>query len=184
MSPNVISNLLDEILGQYGRSFASKQFGGESSDVDDLMLVFGLTQEIKAQNRQYWGRELGMCWQRLVTELFRQTHSDFSEPIREGANEICDLVVGTDALDTKYRIGSGDSGTLKKFRQYGLRLQELGYRPVLLILREDNLQAAINSCVRGGWTVITGEATFMYVQNATGFDLQSWLQVRRNRFAV
>ena len=184
MRANLISNSLDAILGQYGGSFARKQFGGESSDVDDLMLVFGLTQEIKAQNKQYWGRELGMCWQRLVTELFRQTSNDFGGPVREGADEICDLVVGTDALDTKYRIGSGDSGTLKKFRQYGGRLQELGYRPVFLILREDNLQAAINLCARGGWTVIRGEATFMYIRNATGFDLQSWLKARKNRFVI
>lgn len=184
MRRNVLSNSLDEILERYGIAFANKQFGRELSDVDNLMQVFAITPELKAQNPQYWGRQLGMCWQRLVKELFRQTHDDFGESIREDSYEICDFVAGTDAIDTKYRIGSGDSGTLRKFRQYGLRLLELGYRPVLLILREDNLPAAINACVSGGWTVITGQATFMYIQNATGFNLQSWLQSRRGHFAV
>jgi len=183
MNFDVISSSLEEVLRQYGLSFAAKKFGGESLQVDDLMLVFGLTQEAKTRNKQYWGRELGMCWQRLVTELFRQTRKDFSGSIREGADEICDLVVGNDAIDTKYRIGSGDSGTLKKFRQYGLRLQQLGYRPVLLVLRDDNLPAAIAACVSGGWTVTTGQETYRYIHEATGFDLQSWLRARKNQFA-
>jgi len=45
------------------------------------MLIFGLTQEIKAQNKQYWGRELAMCWQRLIVELCQHTGEYFGEPI-------------------------------------------------------------------------------------------------------
>jgi hypothetical protein len=52
---------------------------------------------------------------------FRHLRDD---SIKEGSDEFCDLVVGNDAIDTKYRIGSGDSGTLKKFRQYGQELQD------------------------------------------------------------
>ena len=37
------------------------------------MEVFGITPEMKRENRQYWGRQLGMCWQRLVTEISRQS---------------------------------------------------------------------------------------------------------------
>ncbi len=57
------------------------------------MLVFGLTQASKAENKQYWRRELGLCWQPLIVELCRQTCSDFSGPIRVGSDEICDLAV-------------------------------------------------------------------------------------------
>ena len=115
-----------------------------------------------------------MCWQKLVTELCRQRGNDFSGPIREGADEICDLVLGSDASDTKYRIGSGDSGTLKKFRQYAERLAALKKRPVLLILRTDNLSAAINACLGGGWTIYSGNESYEYLRKATGFDLRSW----------
>jgi hypothetical protein len=165
MNLDAVSRSLENILGEYEQAFGAKVFDGESSEEDDLMLVFGLTQTIKAKNKQYWGRQLGMCWQRIVTELCRQ---------------ICDLVVGKDAIDTKYRIGSGDSGTLKKFKQYAARLEDLGYRPVLLILREDNLPAAITACLTGGWTVMTGSETHGYLREITGFDLQAWLKVRRD----
>ena len=59
MRRNVLSNSLDEILGQYRLTFTNKQFERELSDVDNLMQVFGVTPELKAQNPQYWGRELG-----------------------------------------------------------------------------------------------------------------------------
>lgn len=179
-----LDNALTTILEQYGKSFSAKAFSEESSEEDDLMFVFGLTQAIKAENKQYWGRELGMCWQRLIVELCRQTNGNFGSPIREGADEICDLTIGQDAIDTKYRIGSGDSGTLKKFRQYGARLIKSGYRPVVLILRTDNLPAAITACTSGGWTVFTGEKSFDYLHQLTNFDLKAWLQSRKGYYSV
>ncbi|MCZ2247145.1 MAG: restriction endonuclease [Bacteroidia bacterium] len=178
-----LDKALSVILEQYGKSFSSKAFSDESTEEDDLMLIFGLIQAIKTENKQYWGRELGMCWQRLIVELCNQTNNDFGSPIREGLDEICDLTVGHDAIDTKYRIGSGDSGTLKKFKHYGARLTESKYRPVLLILRNDNLPAAITACITGGWTVYTGEESFKYVQQVTGFDLKSWLQSRKGYYS-
>ncbi|WP_293061931.1 hypothetical protein [Okeania sp. SIO2B3] len=66
MNNNQLNNSLDIILQKYSQSFASKIFIQESLEADDLMLVFGLNQEIKARNKQYWGRELGMCWERIV----------------------------------------------------------------------------------------------------------------------
>ena len=48
--------------------------------------------------------------------------------MRQGADELCDLIAGKDAINTKYRIGSGDSGTLKKFKQYGRKLEGDGLR--------------------------------------------------------
>lgn len=182
MKNPILDQALTAILEQYGKSFSQKEFSEESSELDVLMLAFNLTQEIKAENKQYWGRELGMCWQRLVVELCRQTAERFSPPTREGADEMCDLYLGTDAIDTKYRIGSGDSGTLKKFKQYGERLLKSGYKPILLILRDDNLPAAIAACIGGGWTVLTDDESFEYIRQATDFDLRHWLESQQGRF--
>ena len=76
---------------------------------------------------------------------------------------------------------SGDSGTLKKFKQYGSILKEKGFRPVLLFLREDNLPAAINACKKGGWLIYTGQATFDYLREKTGFDLYAWLDSHKDK---
>jgi hypothetical protein len=184
MSSDTLNSSLKNILEQYQQSFSTKLFGEEYVELDDLMLIFGLTQEIKAQNKQYWGRELGMCWQRLIVQLCQHTCEDFGEPIKEGADEICDLILGNDAIDTKYRIGSGDSGTLKKFKQDGKRLQELGYNPVLLIFRNDNLPAAITACINGGWTIIQGLEAYNYIQAKTGFELQKWFKKRKSKFII
>lgn len=184
ISKFALAQSLEDILAQYGRSFASKTFSEESQEEDDLMLIFGLTQTLKMENKQYWGRELGMCWQRLVIELCRQTRNDFKMGIREGNDEICDLIVGDNAIDTKYRIGSGDSGTLKKFRYYGSKLTSAGYKPVLLILRTDNLPNALTACISGGWNVLTGEASYHYLDQITGFDMRAWLQAYRGYYSL
>ena len=84
-------------------------------------------------------------------------------------------MLGMDAIDTKYRVGSGDSGTLKKFKQYGYLLKEVGYQPILLFLRDDNLPAAMTACQTGGWSVYTGMQAFYYLREQTGFDLYQWL---------
>lgn len=181
---NQLNGGLEAILSRYQGSFIEKAYDDENNDHDLLMDVFGLTPELKRENRQYWGRELGMCWQLLVTEICRQTKDDFGPAIRIEGDEPCDLTVGTYAIDTKYRIGSGDSGTLKKFKSYGPLLRERGYEPVFLILREDNLPAAITACNTGGWTVYTASESFDFIQRLTGFDLRSFLTQRANRFPV
>jgi hypothetical protein len=172
---NLEAHLL-HIASGYKSSFAAKTYGGNGNDLDPLMDAFGITPGLKRENRQYWGRELGMCWQVLVVTLFTLTCKDFAPPLRLGADEPCDCRLGADAIDTKYRVGSGDSGTLKKFRTYGKLLVEKGYRPVLLFLRRDNLKAAITACVQGGWTVLTADESFQYIGERTRFDLESWLR--------
>jgi hypothetical protein len=47
---------------------------------------------------------------------------------------------------------------------------------VLLIVREDNLASARTACVRGGWIVLQGQATFDYIKGLSGFDLLEWLE--------
>ena len=175
---------IKRVIKTYQESFARKVYGEENDDHDVIMDIFGLVPAVKRENRQYWGRELGMCWQLVVTELCRATAKDFKPAYREGVDELCDLIAGTDAIDTKYRIGSGDSGTLKKFKQYGRRLIDLGFTPVLLIVREDNLAAAIGACNAGGWKVYTGPSTFRYIQDRTGVDLKSWLISLGSEFHV
>lgn len=179
-----IEKSLNEILGLYQQSFTQKVYLEENDESDLLMEAFALTPQLKRENRQYWGRELGMCWQRLVTELCSQTCSDFAPGLRTGGDELCDLVVCKQAIDTKYRIGSGDSGTLKKFKAYARLLAGKGYEPVLLIVREDNLPAAIKACSSAGWTVLKGEETFDYIYDLTAFNLKKYLLAKAKAYAV
>ena len=175
---------LENIVGNYQHSFTKKVYDDENDDSDPLMNVFGITAELKRENRQYWGRELGMCWQLIVSEVFNHFRNDYGPALRFEADEPCDFTIGKTAVDTKYRIGSGDSGTLKKFRQYGGILRNRGYDPVFLILREDNLPAAVKACISGGWTVCTGESTFAYIEEQSGFDLKNFLVERADVFRV
>lgn len=171
---------LKQILKHYSETFSSKIYVDENHETDPLMDIFGITPAIKRENKQYWGRELGMCWQRIVAELFRMTCEDYLPALRLGDDEPCDCIVGLEAIDTKYRIGSGDSGTLKKFKQYGQKLIEMGYTPVILIVREDNLPAAITACSVGGWHVYQGTSTFQYIAEKSGFNMLNWLQKTAN----
>lgn len=183
-SLNQVDKELDEILRQYKNAFGEKLYTEENDELDLLMTVFGITPEVKRENRQYWGRELGMCWQRIVVKLFEHYGKDFKPALRFGADEPCDLVVGSLAIDTKYRIGSGDSGTLKKFRNYAALLREKGYTPVLLIVRPDNLAAAITACRAGGWDIYTADSTYSFIQEHTAFDIKGFLQDRALSYKV
>ena len=177
-----ILTTLDGLLTQYRAGFSNKVYSEENNEHDVLMDVFGITPELKRENRQYWGRELGMCFQRLVCSLCESTCPSYASALRFGSDEPCDLVVGKFAIDTKYRIGSGDSGTLKKFKAYGPLLRGKGLVPVLLVLRKDNLPAAITACERGGWEIYTGEETMAFLLKLTGFNLGGFLQQRAKDF--
>ncbi len=96
----------------------------------------------------------------------------------------CDLVVGKYAIDTKYRIGSGDSGTLKKFKAYSPILRKMGYIPLLLILRTDNLPAAIQACTTGGWEIRTGKQSLDFIETLTGFNLENYIQSKKEIFKI
>jgi hypothetical protein len=171
-----LDSQLREVLRAYRDSFTVKSYADENDDTDPLMEVFGVTPQRKRENRQYWGRELGMCWQLLVTGVLSRRCAAYSAALKLGGDEPCDCCVDKAAIDTKYRIGSGDSGTLKKFRANGKLLQEHGYQQVLLIVREDNLVPAKAACISGGWTILEGSATFEYIKQLSRFDLLAWLQ--------
>lgn len=182
--PEGLEAALEVVLQNYHRAFSSKKYDAENNDHDLVMDLFGISPELKRENRQYWGRELGMCWQLMVSRVFRLTRDDFGPAIRFGADEPYDFTFGSIAVDTKYRIGSGDAGTLKKFKQYGPMLRSKGFQPVFLIVRDDNLSAAIGACRAGGWDVRCGNATFDYVMEHTHFDLKTFLQQRALKFQV
>jgi hypothetical protein len=179
-----LDRAVDEILDAYKVSFCEKTYSEENDDHDLLMDVFRISPALKRENRQYWGRELGMCWQRIVVEICKKSRCDFSPALRIGSDEPCDLTVGGLAIDTKYRMGSGDAGTLKKFKAYGPLLRNQGLEPVLLILRNDNLYSAINACLVGGWTIKTGQETFDYLQALTGINVKELLQKKAGAFPV
>ena len=110
---SVTEDKLDSVLERYKKSFVEKVYSDENDDHDLLMQAFGISPLLKRENRQYWGRELGKCWESLVVEVCRELPT-FQRALRIGGDEPCDLIVQNYAIDTKYRLGSGDSGTLKK----------------------------------------------------------------------
>lgn len=179
-----INQNLEKILQKYQKPFEKKVFNSGNSDHDLLMDVFNLTPELKAENMQYWSRELGTCWQKLVVEICQTYCQNFQPALKIGNDEPCDLVVDSYAIDTKYRIGSGDAKTLKGFKQDGNKLKQLGYTPIMFILRNDNLPAAITACQTGNWTVYTGDETFKFIQQISGFDLKQFLMSIKAKFAV
>jgi hypothetical protein len=52
---------LEQILARYQKSFTEKIYAEENEEHDILMDVFGISPIIKKENRQYWGRELGIA---------------------------------------------------------------------------------------------------------------------------
>lgn len=175
---------LRTIISQYKQSFSDKSYNEENNESDVLMDLFGITPSLKRENRQYWGRELGMCWQLLVNKLCQIRCKDYKPALKIESDEPTDLFIGQDAIDTKYRIGSGDSGTLKKFKKYGELLKGQGFTPVLLIVRSDNLAAAITACKVGGWEIYIGDECFEYLNRKTKFDLKSYLVDLKSKFLI
>ena len=178
------NNKIQEIIEHYYDSFSQKTYNEENEDYDILMNLYGISPSLKRENRQYWGRELGMLWQRIVVEIAEKNCDNYQPALKYGDDEPCDLIIGKDAIDTKYRIGSGDSGTLKKFKQYGKFLLSEGYRPVFLILRTDNLPAAISAAQKGGWAIYMGDQSINYIEQVTGVNVSSILYSYGQRFIL
>lgn len=172
------------ILKNYQNSFSSKEYTDENNDNDILMNIFNITPELKRENRQYWGRELGMCWELLINEIAKVSCHDYKTGLKIKSDRPNDLFIGKDAIDTKYRLGSGDSGTLKKFKEYGKLLKKEGFNPILLILRNDNLPAALMACKKGGWQIFTGYECLKYIKEKTNFDIEKFLLDLENDFYI
>jgi hypothetical protein len=176
-----IENNLDAVLEKYKASFIQKVYSDENNDHDLLMKAFGISPALKRENRQYWGRELGKCWESLVIEACKELPT-FQPALRIGGDEPCDLIVQNYAIDAKYRLGSGDSGTLKKFKSYGPLLREYGYEPVFLFLREDNLPAAMTACQSGTWNIYIGKQSFDFIKDILDSIWKITLLEKRKHF--
>ena len=87
---------LKDVLRAYRDSFSIKTYSEENDEPDALMDVFGITPLRKRENRQYWGRELGMCWQLLVTSVFAGHCKEYLPAMRMEDDEPCDCFVGFD----------------------------------------------------------------------------------------
>ncbi len=172
-----------EIIQKYQAAFSNKKILKEESNSDILMNIFNITPDMKQKNMQYWGRELGKCWEGIIKAVFSQ-RKDYSTGIKEGNDEICDCVIGKIAIEAKYRVGSGDSGTLKKFRQYAKRLRDTGYEPTMLFLRQDNLPAAITASNAGGWNILVGKECFDFIKKQSKFDLIKFLKKLNGKYPV
>ena len=184
ISPD-LQKSLNKLIKKYSKSFTDKVYGKENNDLDPIMELFNITPEIKRENRQYWGRELGMFWQLFVIEIFKNSVPNLYKPAkRYGADEPYDLIVGKYAIDTKYRVGSGDSGTLKKFKQYGKMLIDLGLEPVFLMVRDDNLPSAMTAIHSGGWKTYTSEETFKFIKEITGINVLELLKNYEDEFWI
>jgi hypothetical protein len=166
------------ILDDYQNRFKNKQIDDKLCEPDLLMNVFNIDSILKTKNMQYWNRELGMCWQKIIIDTFKN-HKDYLPAFKNGTEEPCDLIVGDYAIDTKYRIGSGDSGTLKKFRKNALFLQEKNFKPLLLVLRKDNLVKKLR-----GWDILTDEESFEFILKHSGIDLKKTLMELQGKFLI
>lgn len=175
----------EQLTKGYQSNFSNKEYGDENNDYDLLMDLFNISPVLKRENRQFWGRQLGKYWEKLVIAVFNTyTPYKYKPAFKVGADEPVDLIVGDYAIDTKYRIGSGDAGTLKKFKQYANLITQRGYKPVFLILREDNLPAAITAIKTGGWTVFTGQDSLNFIKENSGFDIEKYLKDNKGRYSI
>lgn len=173
---------VNETIESYHESFSSKVFKKHESDDDILMQLFGLDYMKKKENMQYWGRELGLLWEIIITKI-AESHLDYKpKPLWDGQSP-CDFFIGDLAIDPKYRIGSGDSGTLKGWAKDADMLKERGYKPIILILREDNLPAAI-SRISGHWDVKVGKESLNFIKNTLNFDLEKYLISLKNNYDI
>jgi len=175
---------LECVLGQYQKSFQTKIHDPTLGESDVLMEAFGITATVKAGAPQYWGRELGMCWERLVRGLFASHGTGYGPALTVNDGQPCDLTFDGVAVDTKYRLGSGDSGTLKKLAGNARVLAGLGFEPVMLFLREDSLPSALRKMRKAGWRVLQGPESFAFIEEHTGGDLRSFLRQNHGRYRI
>lgn len=188
---NLIDKKVSDYIEKYANNFNDKRNELEAvkNEHDLLMDIFDITPEEKKNNAQYWGRELGMLWQNIIKTIFENSEriKDYKGPITitdsEGhSDEPCDLSANGYAIDTKYRIGSGDSRFSKQFKlNYDILKNEYQLTPVLLILRKDNLITPIRRAQKEGWTVFCGEESYAFVEQETGYDLKTFLKKYKDR---
>ncbi|MNU30449.1 hypothetical protein D3C71_189490 [compost metagenome] len=169
---------LDRILVDYRDRFRKKKFTVKPERDDLLMRVFKITPEIKKRNMQYWSRHLGFAWEKLLKAALSEADKTAVFPLPGDKQKPCDMIAGEMAIDAKYRIGSGDSGTLQKLQKNGRILHELGYKPVLLIFRDDSLASSLAAARGGGWTIYEDKHALVHAETLFNFDMSAYLKSR------
>ena len=169
-----IDNKLKKTLQEYKELFTLYDEAPVPSASDILLNIFNLSGEDILKNKQYWHRHLGACWEKLVKSVF-SSRADYQHAVRIHKKSPCDFAFSDKAIDTKYRLGSGDSGTLEKLAKNAAWLKALGYFPVMLILRSDNLPNALSRMSSAGWQVLTGDDCFEFIRCHGGLDLKKYM---------
>ena len=176
--------IIEPIIKEFYESFLGKSFGHENNDYDFLMDIYSISPDLKREHRQYWGTQLGRLWEKIIIELAKANCDDYEPALTIDGEQLCDLRIGNDAIDTKYRCGSGDSGTLKKFRHYGKTLTQKGYHPIMLLVRNDNLVNAVSAAKSGGWTIYTGKESFEYIKNKIGVNIEEIIYEFKGKYRI
>ena len=174
-------DIYNEVFAKQEQLFQAKEHDNSLPEEDVLMKRFEITSLDKLTNKQYYNRELGKVFETLCKKTFRHKHNDRCKdaPIvkKKGGRtyEPFDLIFDNYAIDFKYRLGSGDSGTLNRLRKSVLWALEKGYEPVYLILREDNLDPVLKALQRLGARIIQGEDTFRFIEEESGVNLREYI---------
>lgn len=171
-----IDHGLRRVLQSCKAAFDVKVFEDFDTGTDVLMDSLSVTPAMKAANRQYWGRQLGACWEALLRSVWAERSPFVRFPKPGDPIYPCDIVSEGLAIDAKYRIGSGDSGTLQKLARNAKTLVTSNLQPILLVLRDDSLKSAISAAKAGGWKVVEGEAAFEFVHVTLGHDILEFLR--------
>jgi len=185
MSPPIESKL-DSLVKKYRRAFQEKLRGISDSGVFGLppeetllMKLFALEPNIYLMNRQYFNRELGSLFEKMVKALLKTTNSKrYGNAVVVGKTQLCDCTFGQDAIEVKYRYYSGDAKTVRLYRNAAPKLISMGLKPVMLIFSTDNLRSAIKSFIKHGWQVKEGDDMAKYIKQLTGFDIKRYLETK------
>ena len=184
---------LDHYLESYYNSFFKKAHTPDNFSTlhDVLMDVYGVTPKQKHESSQFWGRQLGALWQKLVSAVFEQSSlvQNYTGPIRITDNdgkldEPADLSGNGYAIDTKYRIGSGDAKFIKQTEKNAAILNSMNLKPVLLILRIDSLANPIRAAKSAGWQILEGIDSFDFIKEQTGYDLYNYLDSKKQQLNI
>lgn len=88
---NNLEKKMKKLLKQYSKKFRDKAHENVESETDILMDVFSITPEMKRENMQYWGRELGKCWEKLVKTVLSVKCPEYKPALRVGKDELCEF---------------------------------------------------------------------------------------------
>ena len=157
---------VDELVDQ-ARRLVGVPRQAQLGPPDLLMHAVKMTNAEKAVNVQRASRDLGRAWEILVAGWFALYATErVGDPVLLGRRKPTDVVVGNCAIDTKYRCGSGDGKHTKVQAATAEALKDLGYEPVMLVLRTDSIRANIKAYTHHGWRVLEGKAAFDFIAAA------------------